>query len=204
MTEQKRAIILDLDGVVVGKPTPFLKTLARYAIHGRKIFEPPANIPETIEELDSDLNPLEWLLLKATARRKVTEEARKYVSSQSETHEVDIYVNTGRPSKKPWVNATIRTLDQGRILPHLKDVVFKSLRTQAEIGKAVNARNISQGYERIVIVDDNPLDALMIARFVPDAEVIIIQSLTGGLLYSRVESQRYPNVRRVASLRTIV
>ena len=38
----------------------------------------------------------------------------------------------------------------------------------------------------------------------PDAEVIIIQSLTGGLLYSRVESQRYPNVRRVASLRTIV
>lgn len=204
MTEKKRALILDLDGVVVGKPTPFLKTLARYAIHGSKLFEPPAEIKGVPERFNSVLNPLEWLLLKATARRKVTEEARSYLETQSKTGEIDIYVNTGRPNKKPWVNATIRTLDKGRVLPYLEDVVFKSSRIQAEIAKAVNAKSISQGYEHIVIVDDNPLDALMIAKFLPEAEVIILQSLTGGILFSRVEHQNYPNVRRVASLNTIV
>jgi len=204
MTEKERALILDLDGVVVGKPTPLLKTLARYAMHGSKLFEPPVNISKTPEDFNSRLNLFEWLLLKATSQRKVTEEAKDYIISQSEKGEIDIYINTGRPNKKPWVNATIETLDKGQVLPYLKDVVFKSLKTQPEIGKAVNARDISQGYKDIVVVDDNPLEALMIAKFLPNAEVVIIQSLTGGLLYSRVENQKYPNVRRVASLKMIV
>ncbi|OGH21665.1 MAG: hypothetical protein A2958_00375 [Candidatus Levybacteria bacterium RIFCSPLOWO2_01_FULL_38_13] len=205
--KKEAALSADLDGVVIGGPTPYLKTLGKRVVLGRRIFEPPKNIDfhtgtESASPINVPLNPYEWVLLKVLARRRVTPQARKLLEEVYGSG-IDIFGVTGRPNTQRWIKETLRTLEDGEVMPFFQDVLFRPKHVNAETGKLIHVQRLVDGYKQVAVIEDNPVEGLMIARAFPQTSVFIVQSLTGGMLFSRKESQDYPNVRRIASLRRL-
>lgn len=76
--------------------------------------------------------------------------------------------------------------------------------TRGLVSKIAAVAELRERYDKVTHVDDNPKDALPIAKAFPDVDVAILQDLSTGLLVTMKELQQYPNVRRIVRLRDLL
>ena len=202
MSRTERAVSLDLDGVVIWRPPFQLKAFVDRHVkrRGVKIFNPPQSIPVLSQEIKSDhLRKGEVASFLMHSIRKVNSSVPGFLDNN---FYADVYGNTGRVNRTPWVRMTMQTLQRAGVAEEFKDIYFKPEGTKTMLSKLAAINVLRTRYAQVVHYDDNPADALPIAAFFPDVQVVIVQDLTTGLLYSREEAAKYPNVRRVASLKS--
>jgi len=200
----EKAISLDLDGVVIWRPPFQLGAFVKRHIKGQgtTMYAPPEEIPELTREIKDDhLKPSELFSFLMHAIRPVSGSAREFIDENSLT--ADIYANTGRAARAPWVDMTKRTLANGGLHGAFRDYFFKPEVIKTMVSKLEAVGRLRGEYGHVTHYDDNPADALPIAARFPDVRVIIVQDLSTGLLYSREEARRYPNVTRIAKLRPV-
>ena len=203
MTQEiKRAVSLDLDGVVFKKNPPIqFEALLRYLVKGKKIYEPFA-LPETADWTVVD-QPIkqgwEMMRFKSAALRSLKAGADKFIDKAS--IDADIFVNTGREAKKAWSDMTRAKLSiAGYRPPQIKDFFFKPEGKWSRESKGLALRElIKRGYNQISHYDDNPEDVLALSKMFPQVKFYIVQDLSTGTLYSRKESKKYKNVYRIAT-----
>lgn len=193
-------ISLDLDGVVVPRQLPVqAKALWRYLMRGSKMYNSPRNplppVPRSVE--DGLLGPLELFSYIAHEQRPVPQSVAMAIQ---EVQNADLYGNTGRSNKKPWVEMTKRVLREGGILDYFVTIFFKPEGISTKVSKATAVGNLVKLYHHVIHVDDNPADGLFIASLYPHVQVRIVQDLTTGILFSDYEQRRFPNAKRVATL----
>lgn len=195
----KEAVSLDLDGVVIGR-IPFQWAAASRLLKRPPLdFSPPTEIP-TVDRTIANRNlSFKDRINYFRHSMPVTREAKQVIPQLAQT--VDIYANSGRVNTSAWSDKADRTLARAGIRDHFKGIYLKPLGTRGLVSKIAAVRELREMYDKVTHVDDNPLDALPIAKAFPDVEVVILQDLSTGLLVSMRELQEYPNVRRVARLR---
>lgn len=204
MSQAEWAISLDLDGVVIWRPPFQLGAFTKRHIkrRGAAMYAPPTEIPEFERRIKEDrLKPSELLSYLMHAIRPVSVSAREFIEENSPT--ADIYANTGRVARTPWVDMTKRTLKRGGLNGAFEGYFFKPEGTRTMLSKLEAIDRLSESYEQVTHFDDNPADALPIAARLPNVRVVIVQDLSTGMLYSRDEARRYPNVTRIAKLRPV-
>ena len=118
-----------------------------------------------------------------------------------QVRDADFYGNTGRSNKKPWVRMTREILRKGGILKRFRRIFFKPDGVSTKVSKAAGVGEIKKRHPKGIHVEDNPEDGLFIAGLYPDVQVLIVQDLTTGVLYSEKETRRFPNAKRVATLK---
>lgn len=114
-----------------------------------------------------------------------------------------VIFNTARLFHPSWVQTTWDGLQNAGVHTFFdsEKSVFRPDGIDSHMSKAAGIRDILSDTAYVVHFDDNPLDAFAVA----DADqsrvfVVLLQDLTNGLLYSREELERYPNVLRVATM----
>jgi hypothetical protein len=202
MSEQ--ATSLDLDGVIFSRPPIQITAVFGYMLHGNGIYEPVRNLSDMERSVvDEPITSFfEKRSYKTHASRKLAPDAHQFI--EQEANERDIYGNTGRRNKKNWVDMTKQTLDDEKVLRFFKDFFFKpkGVRTVESKGAAIS--QLLKRYKNVKHVDDNPADVLPLAKIFPMVQFFIVQDLTTGLLFSRIEIKEYPNVKRVPRLLSAV
>ena len=191
----------DLDGVIIKRLHPLqLRALAHFLARGSAIYQPPSQIPEIDRSVhNGPLSLFERILYQIHKGRRVLPGVRQCLDSMME--EADIVANTGRPNKKLWIDLTLETLRNSGVLECFKDFFFTPREIEALLSKAAAIDQLQNKYQEVIHIDDNPADVLPLAKLFPDVRFIIVQDLTAGILFSRVEMGEYPNVQRVATLR---
>lgn len=193
----KEAVSLDLDGVVIRR-IPFQWAATRRLLKRPPLdFSPPAQsyIDRTVvDERLSLKDRINYLRHSMPA----TKEAKRVIPQLAQ--DVDIFANSGRVNTTAWRDKADRTLAKAGIRDYFKGIYFKQPGTRGVVSKIVAIAELREKYDKVTHVDDNPKDALPIARAFPDVDVVILQDLSTGLLVSMKELQEYPNVRRVSSL----
>ncbi len=197
-----RAISLDLDGVVIFRPPIQAGALFNRHIirRGRRMYNPPDAVPQITREspLEGQMKPSELVSFLTHCLKWVYPGAKYFIRDQREAH---FYGNTGRRNKTPWIQLTRKTLERGGVLERFEDIYFRPEGTRTMLSKLEAIDRLRTRYTQVTHYDDNPADALPIAAFFPDVKVVIVQDLSTGLLYSREEAAKYPNVMRVARLK---
>lgn len=197
---RNRAESFDLDGVVIGRQIPIqggaLKGLAQ---RGVTIYEPPESIPEVPRFTRGGLilSPQEAVSFYFHSRRHIIPGVKEFLESR----DTDKFGNTGRSNKKVWVDMTRKTLQDGGILDQFQDIFFKPPGIRTIISKGAGIQQLQQQYQHVTHYDDNPADVLGLATIFPDVKFVVVQDLSTGILFSRIDMESYPNVRRVAQLR---
>lgn len=199
----ERALSLDLDGVVF-KRTPYqFKALVRRHVlrKGFDIYQAPVYLPQIKREVVQDqLRSLELPSYVIHMARRVPDDVRSEIISLSGIG-VHIYGNTGRSNRSPWVKMTRNSLGRHGLLDYFESIFFKPEGIKTRDSKISAVAMLTERYETVVHIDDNPEDALPMAEMLPNVRVIIVQDKSTGLLYSREESLRYPNLVRVVAFR---
>jgi len=196
----KEAYSFDLDGVIIARPPIQVGALREFFLRGGAIYEPPENIPEVHRSTSRGLilSPIEAISYYFHSKRQVVPGVREFLRS---IH-ADKFGNTGRPAKGVWVDMTRRTLQAGGIFDQFQEIFFKppGMRTIISKGAAISELREQYGAGHVTHYDDNPADVLGLARVFPDVRFVVVQDLSTGILFSRVEMRYYPNVTRVARL----
>lgn len=122
----RRAISLDLDGVVLHGRIPFqINTFLRVLLHGKKAFAPYYIFPYMNRRVTDE----EFKSLKSKANfwyhayRKVRQKDIVFFQKYSDKN--DLYGNTGRNSTKPYIEATEAKLIEGGVRNYLKSIYYK-------------------------------------------------------------------------------
>lgn len=93
------------------------------------------------------------------------------------------------------------TLNNGKIFDKLKYVNFKPSGISSEESKYWGLKELLEiGYTHITHYDDNARMIRRLAKVLPEIRFVIVQDLTSGILFSKSEMKRYPNVTRIAKL----
>lgn len=198
----ERAISLDIDGTVVFRPPLQAGAVINRHIMRRAatMYNPPDVFPEIVRgaPVAGNIKAGELISFLVHYLKWVYPGARDFIRSQEGVH---IYGNTGRKNKVCWVELTKKTLGKGHVLDRFEHIFFKEAGTKTMLSKLEAVGRLTERYPHVVHYDDNPADALPIAAFFPNVEVVIVQDLSAGVLYSSEELAKYPNVKRIAGLK---
>lgn len=169
----------------------------------------PHNIPNLSLEKIAQLNlnhgrvdgivrgAKERIALVAHARRKVYPGVREELDRLA-TEGTDIYGNTGRSHRGPWVDVTEETLHRGGVLGYFKDIAFTPDGVKTAVSKVHRLAQLTQLYDEVEFDEDDPRTVRFVAERLPSVKINWIQYGATGLLVSRQEVEQFPNVRRVA------
>ncbi len=177
-----------------------LGAIRRHISRIPRIYIPPI---DQVPQLDRQIvdTPVQGAFEKASFRIHAGRQVYPHIAGilQQRLEEgIDIYGNTGRVSKKTWVNMTNNTLYEAGIAQYFKDVFYKPENTSTLYSKLDAIRALALKYDHVEHFDDNPADAIPIAALFPKVSVYIINYRSTGILFSRKELERFPNVRRIA------
>jgi len=190
----KCAELYSLDGVVFSNLNPFsfdaIKEIFQEdpllyrapAIHTldrtpeKTLFVPPAQIGEYASQLLCQVLPEAW----------------QYLWSRQE---VDIYGNTGRPNKTPWIQLTERTIEQGNLRTRFKDIFYRPKDVSSIESKGEAILQMLETYDTVTHYDNNPWVIFGLARKIPRAKFVLVQSQNKGTLYSQAQADAFGNVK---------
>ncbi len=198
---RERAISLDIDGVVLFRPPLQLgAVINRHVMRcASTMYNSPDAIPQIMRApVPGNIKAGELISFLMHYLKWVYPGARDFIRNQEGVY---IYGNTGRKNKVPWVELTKKILGKGRVLDRFEHIFFKEAGTKTMLRKLDAVNRLTKIYPHVTHYDDNPADALPIAAFFPDVEVVIVQDLSAGVLYSSEELAKYPNVRKIAGLK---
>lgn len=198
---RNKAESFDLDGVIIGRPGIQAKALWEFSRRGNEIYTPPDYIPHVPRNIRGGVifSPSELISFNAHNGRHVVPGVTEFL----ERRDADIYGNTGRSNKKPWVEMTRNTLRDGEVLAQFQDIFFKPPGTKTIISKGAGIQQLREQYGHVTHYDDNPADVLGLAAYFRDVDFVIVQDWTTGILFSRIEMNNYPNVTRVSKLSAV-
>lgn len=199
-TTGERAFSWDLDDTVIGRESPtrwlgaIKQKVARTKFHHTSLDQLPVIGREIV---DDPLTPLELVSYSVHSMRSVLPQARNWID-ELRAEGVANYGNTGRANKRAWVDMTQETLDEGSV--GFADIFFTPNGVPTALSKASAIKELRNTYPHVSHVDDDPRTAVLIARLYPEVTVYLAQYGTTGLLFSRQEVDRYPNIQRVNML----
>jgi len=200
---RKNARVFDFDDTIIRRET--VTHLSGLVIGKLRAPHSPIVTSEDIERLDLNHSPVSTLItglrektsLRVHALRKVYPGIKKEFEKLT-AEGTDIYGNTGRSSKKEWVDMTEDTLQRGGVIDYFKRIFYTPDGTKAIISKAHAIDSLTRQYDQIEYYEDDPRTALFIARLFPHVNVNLVQYGLTGLLASKTELSQFPNLKRVA------
>jgi hypothetical protein len=114
--------------------------------------------------------------------------------------QADLFGNTGRPNKRLWINMTEQKLVDGYVYDLFKYIFYRPKDVSPIESKCEAIAQLAEQYERVTHYDADPWVTFGLAKRFPQVTFVLVQGLEFGLLVSRQEMERFPNVRRVAAL----
>lgn len=200
MSEQRTAASMDLDGVLFSrfpaqmdllKPWNYNKSLTienTFIDRSQRVLQTgPFSRHEKAEVLDHK-------------KRNIKKEGVEMVYQL----DVDTIIgNTGRPYNQEMVTMTQERLyDAGITIGEegtFKYVLFKPEGYSSDESKYWGLQELLEmGYARVFHYDDNAASVKRLAKALPQINFVIVQDLSSGILFSRAEMEKYPNVARIA------
>lgn len=197
----ERALILDLDGVVFNRIPFQLIALNEYVKHihnPSEMYLPPAEVPKIAREYkqQSPITIFERTALKRHRNRVASQRTRELIEVAAEER-YDIYGNTGRKQTPEWNRMTAGALTDADLGSHFRKIFFKPSGISTRDSKLAAVNEVRQLYRNVIVVDDNPWDALPIAGVFSDVKVVLLEDLSSGILLFRAEQRNLPNLQRV-------
>lgn len=195
----KEAESFDLDGVVIAGTIPFpFDSIAKYFRERPAEYQPPAIVPLQREVEETYMMSLNQAMAYVVqSGRFVDPDMWQFLWSRT----ADVYGNTGRPNKRPWVDMTERTLADGFVLQRFKKIFFRPEGVNGIQSKGAAIAELFSRYDRVTHYDDDPWVIGGLARLFPAVTFVYVQNLNSGTLFSDEEMKRFPNVTRVAQLK---
>ena len=188
----------DLDGIIIGREGISNKFSA-----WKGKLKPSSNLPLSFKDVPPIIrNIAEAISFSASSRRKVLPEAVKALEL-AKRDGIDNYGNTGRLDKKKWRVITESTLEAGKARDLLKKIFYTDPGLSTVVSKAEAIRELRQSYLRVRHIDDDPKTAFYLASKFPDMTVYLVQYGRKGLLYSKTETDKFPNLKRITKLQEI-
>jgi hypothetical protein len=193
--EKRSAVSLDLDGVVFPRFPAQLAALKPWEYRKPLV---PGN-PITPEHRVPVADPLVEEGYKKDfqrhANRAVKPEAIPFVRSLNTDA---LFGNTGRHNNQTWIEMTFDRLQEAGILDRFEHVYFKPEEWESDEGKYWALQDIKEKGYRFIHYDDNARTVRRLAPHFPDDKFVVVQDLTSGILFSRKEMEKNPNVARIA------
>lgn len=191
----------DLDGLIISGPVPFQFDVVLKHYHIDPLEYVPPEIPPLQKDADTSrpMTPKELVNYGIQAAARVESDMWQYLWDRKS----DVFGNTGRPNKQPWIHLTRRTLEQGYVFSRFKDIYYRPDGMSGVQSKGAAIRELSGIYDHVTHFDDDPWVIFGLAKIFPDVTFVLVQELKGGLLFSREETERFPNVRRIAQLKYV-
>ncbi len=189
----------DLDGVVIRSPLPFpIESVSKHFRVRPVNYEPPPVVPLTrrVEETHA-MSAQQRIAYAASLVRSVDMDTWQFLWERT----ADVYGNSGRPNKRPWVDMTVRTLKKGMVYTRFKDIFFRPHGVSGIESKGAAIAELTKKYDHVTHIDDDPWVIFGLAKVFPDVQFTLVQDLDFGILVTNEELQRFPNVRRVAELK---
>lgn len=199
MIEKKPVASLDLDGVLFPRIPVQLAVFQPWGWNkplkpGSQIFMAD-RIPQ-----DHPLSSRQRAELQGHAKRFVKPNMPEIIKRI----QADIKIgNTGRPNYRGMVDMTWERLRQGEIANEFKYINFKPEGVSPDESKYWGlVELINKGYVNITHFDDNAITIKRLAKLLPLVQFVIVQDLTSGILFSKLEMRKYPNVTRTAEFKS--
>jgi len=215
MLENTQAISLDIDDVVVLR-----QNAVRIAgmLNGRKshpfhpprydLYKPYEGI--TIEPItraisSNKLSLKDQMSLHGHAVRKINPDIVPVLDNM-QTNGVVIYGNTGRENSQPWIEMTEHQLRELGIRDYFESIFFTPVDLPTRSSKAAGIEVLRRKYSFVIHADDDPRTIFHLASIYPEGSGVQFYLLhygPTGLLYSKRELARFPNVTRINSIREL-
>ncbi len=193
--EKPRAVSLDFDGVLFHR-IPAQSDVLRFWSYDEPFVSHHSPITAADRVVRNDPMSLgEELSFLLHTRRGVKPEAAAFVAQLPP--DVVIFGNTGRPNNRPMVDMTNGQLYIAGIDGYFEDVLFKPKGVESDESKYWGLEELSKFYD-ITHYDDNAKAVRRLAPKLPHVRFVIVQDLTSGILFSKKEMEKYPNVARIA------
>lgn len=194
----------DLDGVVIPGTVPFpVADVAKFFRESPLAYVPPPILPLDRKVEETYFLPLKQLLpFFIQTTHTVAPGMWEYLWSRP----ADVYGNTGRPNKRPWINLTEWTLSDGNLLPRFKKIFYKPRGVESIQSKGAALMELAARYDMVTHYDDDPWVVFGLAGvFLPDPRIrfVLVQDLDSGILYSDADKKRFPNVSYQAQLKYV-
>jgi hypothetical protein len=189
----------DLDGIVIHSPLPFpIDEVSKYFRVRPVNYESPPIVPLS-REVDETyaMSAKQHIAYGVQSVRSVDLDTWEFLWNRT----ADVYGNTGRPNKRPWVDMTARTLEKGFVYTRFKNIFFRPAGVTGIESKGAAIAELVKQYDNVTHIDDDPWVIFGLAKVFPRVTFMLVQDLDFGILVSRAEMERFPNVRRVAQLR---
>lgn len=189
----------DLDGIVIPSTIPFqFDAVSKYFREGPVNYKPPVIVPlcREVEETYA-MSIKQTIAYFVQSIHSVDRDMWQFLWSRT----ADVYGNTGRPNKRPWVNMTVRTLEDGFVFQRFKKIFFRPEGVSGIQSKGAAIAELADEYDHVTHYDDDPWVIFGLAKVFPRVTFTLVQDLNFGTLVSYEEMKRFPNVRRVAQLR---
>lgn len=140
----------------------------------------------------------ERLAFEAHARRQIFPWVLRILEALAEEG-VDIYGNTGRPSKTEWVDMTYESLDKEGIGKFFTDVAFTPEGVKTAVSKAHRLDQLARFYgnKRVEYFEDDPRTIIFLAPLFPEIRINYVQHKLSGLLVPDHELMEFGNVQKV-------
>jgi hypothetical protein len=186
------------EGIVfTGSLFPFKKVAEAFGKKRPADADPPAIVPLDREVDESfHMSPKMWAEFFNKAIHSVDSDLWYYLMNRS----ADIYGNTGRPNKRPWINMTQDKLLDGNVFVLFKHIYFRPKDVSPIQSKGEAIAQLREHYDHVTHYDVDPWVVFGLAKVFPDVSFTLVETLHSGLFVSRAEMNRFPNVRRVAQL----
>jgi hypothetical protein len=188
-----------LDGLIINSTIPFPIAQVAKAYGGDRPVDcdPPTLVSLDRRVRETNIIPLKQIIPYFVQTRHSVDPAMwEFLWNR----EADVYGNTGRPNRRPWVDMTERTLIKGFVLDRFKDIFFKPKDVSSIQSKGEAIDRLTKHYDHVTHFDDDPYVIFGLAKKFPEVTFIYVQPLDFGLLVTREEMERFPNIRRVAQL----
>lgn len=193
------AELYDFDGVLLPNVTAF-----PFDAVAKQFRENPIRyIPPPIEPVSREIEETYLMSVRQAAayiirsRSSVSLDMWEYLWNRT----ADVYGNTGRPNKRPWVNLTARTLKNGHVFSRFKNIYYRPEGVSGIQSKGAAILELSQMYDHVRHYDDDPWVIFGLAKAFPEVEFVLVQDINFGILISHEEMELFPNVTRVAQLK---
>jgi hypothetical protein len=197
----KEAELFDLDGVVIHSPLPFPIEAVSKNFHVRPVnYESPPIVPLT-RDIDETyaMSVKQLIAYVAQSVRSVDLDTWQFLWERT----ADVYGNTGRPNKRPWVDMTTRTLEEGFVQTRFKKIFFRPEGVSGIESKGAAIAQLVEQYDHVTHYDDDPwvifgLAKAFPAEKFPGVKLVLVQELDSGILVTHEELSRFSNIRREA------
>lgn len=182
------------DGVIFSNPNPFsFESVAKIFREDPLHYTAPPLFPvdRRLEET-LIMSPKQIAEYVSQSFSSVMPDAWHYLWMRENT---DVYGNTGRPYKLPWVQLTERTIEQGNLRTRFKDIFYRPKDVSGIQSKGEAILRLLETYNVVTHYDNNPWIIFGLARAIPEAKFVLVQSQNTGTLYSQDQANEFGNVR---------